>query len=80
MKLINQVKPEVLEALDRHCKCEYSSSYRAIIASFNSVNRYKDLTIDQIQTLICFLPDEYKPNGDLDLYYGDNILQKKYQL
>ena len=80
MKLIDQVKPEVLRALDRHTKVQYGSSYRCIIASFESANRYKDLTIDQLQTLICFLPEEYKPNGDMDLFYGDNILQKKYQL
>ena len=80
MKLIDQVKPEVLRALDRHCRYEYSASYRVIIASFEEANRYKDLTIDQLQTLICFLPDELKPKGDLDLFYGDNILKKKYQL
>ena len=80
MKLKEQIKPEVLRALKKHCKIQYSSSYRVIIASLESVDRYKDLTIDQLQTLICFLPDEYKPKGDLDLYYGDNILKKKYQL
>ena len=80
MKLIDQVKPEVLRALDRHVKIEFSASYRVIIASFEEANRYKDLTIDQLQTLICFLPDELKPKGDLDLFYGDNILKKKYQL
>ena len=80
MKLIDQVKPEVLRALDRHTKVQYASSYRVIIASFESANRYKDLTIDQLHTLICFLPEELKPKGDLDLFYGDNILQKKYQL
>jgi len=80
MKLIDQVKPEVLRSLEDGCKFQYSSSYRVIIASFEEANRYKDLTIDQLQTLICFLPDELKPKGDLDLFYGDNILQKKYQL
>ena len=80
MKLIDQVKPEVLRALDRHTKVQYGSSYRVIIASLKSVDRYKDLTIDQLQTLICFLPEELKPKGDMDLFYGDNILQKEYQL
>ena len=80
MKLINKVKPEVLKALERHTKIRYSSSYRVIIASLENVDRYKDLTIDQLQTLICFLPSEYKPQGDLELFYGDNILKKKYQL
>ena len=80
MKLIDQVKPEVLRALDRHVKIKYSSSYKCIIASFEGANRYRDLSIDQLQTLICFLPDELKPKGDIDLFYGDNILKKKYQV
>jgi hypothetical protein len=79
MKLIDQVKPEVLEAL-AESKIEFSSSYRRIILSLESVERYKQLTIDDIQTLICFLPDEFKPQGDIDMFYGDNILQEKYKL
>jgi len=79
MKLIDQVKPEVLEAL-AESKIEFSSSYRRIILSLKSVNRYKQLTIDEIQTLICFLPDEFRPQCDIDWYYGDKILQEKYKL
>lgn len=80
MKLIDKVKPEVLQSLENSCKIQYSSSYRCIIASLEGVDRYKDLTIDQVQTLVCFLSSEFKPKGDLDLYYGDNILQEKYIL
>ncbi len=79
MKLIDQVKPEVLDAL-AESKIEFSSSYKRIILSLESVDRYKQLTIDDIQTLICFLPDEFKPQGDIDMFYGDNILQEKYKL
>ena len=79
MKLIDQVKPEVLDAL-AESKIEFSSSYRRIILSLKSVNRYKQLTIDEIQTLICFLPDEFRPQCDIDWYYGDKILQEKYKL
>ena len=79
MKLIDQVKPEVLDAL-AESKIEFSSSYRRIILSLESVERYKQLTIDDIQTLICFLPSEFRPQCDLDWYYGDNILQEKYKL
>jgi len=79
MKLIDQVKPEVLEAL-AESKIEFSSSYRRIILSLESVNGYKQLTIDELQTLICFLPDQFKPQGDIDMFYGDNILQEKYKL
>ena len=79
MRLIDQVKPEVLSAL-AESKIEFSSSYRRIILSLESVNGYKQLTIDEIQTLICFLPDQFKPQGDIDMFYGDNILQEKYKL
>ena len=79
MRLIDQVKPEVLNAL-AESKIEYISSYRRIILSLESVNGYKQLTIDEIQTLICFLPDQFKPQGDIDMFYGDNILQEKYKL
>jgi hypothetical protein len=79
MRLIDQVKPEVLDAL-AESKIEFSSSYRRIILSLENVERYKQLTIDDIQTLICFLPSEFRPQCDLDWYYGDNILQEKYKL
>ena len=79
MRLIDQVKPEVLSAL-AESKIEFSSSYRRIILSLESVNGYSELTISELQTLICFLPDQFKPKGDIDMFYGDNILQEKYKL
>ena len=79
MRLIDKVRPEVLDAL-AESKVKYSSSYRRIILSLKTVDGYSELTINQLQTLICFLPDEFKPQGDIDMFYGDNILQKKYQL
>jgi len=79
-KLIDQVQPIVLRALERSAKIKYSSSYRSIITSLEGVNRYRDLTIDQINTLLIYLPDELHPNGRTDFYYGDYILQKKYQV
>ena len=79
-KLIDQVQPTVLKALEVSAKIKYSSSYKCIIASLESVNRYRDLTIDQVNTLLMFLPDDLHPNGRTDFYYGDYILQKKYQL
>jgi len=79
-KLIDQVQPIVLKALERSSKIKYTASYRSIIASLESVNRYRDLTIDQVNTLLMFLPDDLHPNGRTDFYYGDYILQKKYQL
>ena len=79
-KLIDQVQPIVLRALERSSKIKYTASYRSIIASLESVNRYRDLTIDQVNTLLIYLPDELHPSGRTDFYYGDYILQKKYQL
>ena len=79
-KLIEQVEPAVLKALDKSAKIKYNASYNYIITSLKSVNKYRDLTIDQVNTLIMFLPNELHPNGRTDFYYGDYVLQKKYQL
>ena len=80
MKLIDKVKPEVLKALDRHVKIKYSSSYELIITSLSNVDRYRELTINQVDSIITFLPNELHPDGRTDFYYGDYLLQKKYQV
>ena len=77
-RLIDKIKPEVLRALDRHVKPNYSTSYRRIIASLSNVNSYQDLTVNEIYNLNTFLPQEIQPNGTLDLYWGDYIMQDKY--
>ena len=79
MKLIDKIKPEVLRSLENGCKIQYSSSYRAIVTSLSSIEKYRDLTIAQVNELITFLPDEYHPDGRTDFYYGDYLLQKEYQ-
>ena len=80
MKLIDQVKPEILETLERDVKIKYSSSYELIIATFSKIDRYRDLSINLVDTIITFLPDELHPNGRTDFYYGDYLLQKEYQV
>ena len=80
MKLIDQVKPEILAALKDEAKINYSSSYRSIIASLSSADRYRQLSIGQVDQLITFLPKELHPNGRTDFYYGDYLLQKEYQV
>jgi len=80
MKLIDKVKPEVLRSLENGCKVQYSSSYELIIASLSNIDRYRDLSINQVDTLLTFLPNELHPNGRLDFYYGDYLLQKEYTL
>ena len=80
MKLIDKVKPEVLRSLENGCKFQYSSSYRSIIASLKSVNKYRDLSINQVDNIITFLLKELHPNGKVDFYWGDYLLQKEYQI
>ena len=80
MKLIDQVKPEILEVLENECKIKYSSSYELIITSLSNINRYRELTIEQVDQLILFLPKELKPNGRTDFYYGGYLLKKEYQV
>jgi hypothetical protein len=77
-RLIDKVKPEVLRALDRHVKLEYPTSHRMMIASLEDVERYRDLTIEQVFQFITFLPAEFKPKGEIDMFYGDHLLQDKY--
>jgi len=79
-KLIDKIKPEVLRALDRHCKPEYPTSHRMIITSLQDITHYRDLTIEQVSQLKTFLPKEFEPVTSLDWCYGDNILQTKYQI
>ena len=79
-KLIDKIKPEVLRALDRHCKPEYPTSHRMIITSLQDLYCYRELTIEQVSQLKTFLPKEFEPTTSLDWCYGDHILQKKYQL
>ena len=79
MKLIDKLKPEVIEALDV-AKIKYSSSYRSIFATLNSVSEYRDLTVDQLNLITAYLPQDLKPHSPIGWMYGDNILDKKYRL
>lgn len=78
MKLINKIKPTVLKALENHVKPKYSSSYEKIIASLSKVDRYQELTVNDTYNLYTFLPREMQPNGVLDTFWGDYIMQDKY--
>ena len=80
MKLIDKVKPKVLEALEKDVKINYSASYKYIIASLKNVDRYRELSINEVDQLITFLPQELRPGDRIDFYYGDYLLKKEYQV
>ena len=76
-RLISKVKPEVLKALKDEAETKYSASYKAIIFSLADVKRYRQLTIDQVDQLLTFLPNKFHPNGRTDFYYGDYLLKNE---
>ena len=79
MKLINKIKPEVLEAL-RESRIKYRASYTMMITDLNEVENYRDLTIKAIDQIILYLPKDLHPDGRVDFYWGDYLLQKEYQV
>ena len=79
MKLIEKVKPEILKALEKDVKINYSASYKYIIASLKNVDRYRELSINEVDQLITFLPQELRPGDRVDFYFGDYLLKKEYQ-
>ena len=80
MSLIDKVKPEILSALEKDAKINYSASYKYIIASLKNVDRYRELSINEVDQLITFLPQELHPDNRVDFYYGDYLLKKEYQV
>ena len=80
MSLIDKVKPEILSALEKDAKINYSASYKYIIASLKNVDRYRELSINEVDQLITFLPTELHPDGRVDFYYGDYLLKKEFQV
>ena len=79
MKLIDKLKPEVIEALDE-AKIQYGASHRRIFATLNQISEYRDLTIDQLNLITAYLPQDLKPHSTIGWMYGDNILDKKHRL
>ena len=80
MKLLEQVKPEILKALETNAKIDYEASYRSIITSLEECRYYRDLTIQQVDFLITFLPQGLHPDDRTDFYYGDYLLKKEFQV
>ena len=80
MSLIDKVKPEILSALEGETKIKYNASYKYIIASLKNVDRYRELSINEVDQLITFLPTELHPDGRVDFYYGDYLLKEEFQV
>ena len=78
MKLINQVKPEVLDALKKST-VKYKASWSCILVDLNTVKAYRDLTLRQIDQILLFLPKELRPTSRTDFYFGDYLLKKEDQ-
>jgi len=80
MKLINKVKPEILSFLKSSIKPTYGASYRSIIASFKNNTEYRNLTIEEVDTLQMYLDNRFKPVTKGDFLWGDYLLknQDKY--
>ena len=79
MKLIEKVKPEILNFLKSTIKPTYSASYRSIIASFKQHTEYRDLTIDEVDCIQLYLDDRFKPRTKIDFLWGDYLLKNQYK-
>jgi len=79
MKLIDKIKPEILDAL-KESRISYKASYSVMITDLGEVEHYRDLSIKAIDQIILFLPKELHPNGRTDFYWGDYLLQKEWQI
>ena len=80
MKLINQVKPEILNFLKSSVKPKYNASYRSIIAAFKSKDNYKDLTIDEVDCIQLHLDNRFKPTTRLEFLFGDYLLTNQNKI
>ena len=79
MKLINQIKPEILNFLKSSIKPKYSASYRSIIASLKSKDNYRDLTIDEVDCIQLYLDNRFKPTTKSEFLFGDYLLTNQYK-
>ena len=75
-KLIDQVKPEILNFLKFSIKPKYSASYRSIITSFKNKTEYRDLTIDEVDSINIYLSDKFRPTSKVDFLYGNYLLKE----
>ena len=73
MKLIDQVKPEVLKALERHTKIEYGVDYDGRLHCESHEFRNSDDLVQMVVDKVCKLFVEADcPEDELDTTEADN--------
>ena len=72
MTLYDQLKPHITAALDENHE-DYSTSIDYIFRKLQTLNRYSELTIDDVRTLNTFSNNELYQTTQMDLMYGDHL-------
>ena len=72
MTLYDQLKPHIKAALDENHE-DYSTSIDYIFDKLQTMNRYSELTIDDVRTLNTFSNSDLFQTTQLDLMYGDHL-------
>jgi hypothetical protein len=73
--LYDQLKPHIKAALDGNHE-DYSTSIDYIFDKLQTVNRYSELTIDDVKTLNTFSDQHLHTTTQMDLMYGDHLFTK----
>ena len=70
--LYDQLKPHIKAALDNNHE-DYGTSIDYIFNKLQTINRYSELTIDDVRTLNTFTNSELHQTTQIDLMYGDHL-------
>ena len=73
--LYDQLKPHIKAALDGNHE-DYGTSIDYIFDKLQTVNRYSELTIDDVRTLNTFSDQHLHTTTQMDLMYGDHLFIK----
>ena len=71
--LYDQLKPEIKAKLEASYAEGYVTSIESIFKQLKTINRYSELTIDDVRTLNTFSNSELYQTTQLDLMYGDHL-------
>ena len=72
MTLYDQLKPHIKAALDENHE-DYGTTIDYIFSKLQTINRYSELTIDDVRTLNTFTNNELHQTTQIDLMYGDHL-------